>query len=180
MCLIVTMQKGFALPVVLIVTLVLVLPVVFWIANNDVNLASSTDVKGTSTIKDPYAKPGFSVSIMSKNSPWELVEYLCEEKEICTKSLTSGKRWGSVSGDKSDLHQILVETSPTWNGYKYMKFYVKTPLSNNHLAVLDLGSFPESEVYTLAEGSYSAEAVIVPIEKVASSFYKSATFSNSN
>ena len=87
------MQRGFSLPVIMIViVLFLLLPLLYW----QIILTKTThtkDVKGASAVST-----GYSLKITSKVPSWDLYEYLCTSRSECTESLTSGHFSKKVSG----------------------------------------------------------------------------------
>lgn len=176
-------QKGYSVPLFLIVTLVvLTVPAYYWVSTNQLNVSASRDIRGAASTGNSHSAPGFSVSIVSASPTWDLVEYLCKSQEECSTSLTSGRRLGTVSGGETEFHEVIVEYSAEWQDYKYIKYFVRPGwnASDSNFTVSTLGDIPGSEVLSLAENGDEYVAVIAPISSLKNGFYTSATFSNSS
>ncbi|NMB70159.1 hypothetical protein GYA27_03090 [candidate division WWE3 bacterium] len=156
-------NRGFAVPIVLVFTLVfLILPLIFWYS---FNVNSAETVKGTSVKSEENS---VLVKIVSPSGPWDLQQYLCKDKNECTASVFSGKRYATISGGKTQGHYLPL-TSPKSSGdYKFLKVFVTagSGLTTADFKVLDsqvlLGH--SIEKMTLAEESLSLEAVLIPLE----------------
>ena len=96
------MNKGFSLPIVLIVALFISLPVMFFFFSTR---ATAPNVKGAFTT----ANVGFDVQISSNKGTWDLFEFLCTTKEECTTSLTGGKRLETIGGGQVKTYDVVVE-----------------------------------------------------------------------
>ena len=74
------MQKGYSVPIVIIeIVFFLLLPLTFWTLRNNFSFSSiPQNVKGVSIEGGGNLRPGFSVTISSKNGNWDFVEYLCK------------------------------------------------------------------------------------------------------
>jgi hypothetical protein len=174
-------EKGYSVPLVLIIVLVLFsVPLFYWVTSNDFNASASRNIRGATTSNNVNERPGFSVNITSTSQTWDLVEYLCRTQEECTTSLTSGRRLGTISGGQTDLHQVIVEHTKEWDGYKYIKLYVRSGWysAEREFNVISAGKIPGSQIYTLSEGSETYEVLVAPIAEVASTFFESAHFSD--
>jgi hypothetical protein len=177
------MQKGYSVPLIIILVLgLLAVPAYYWTTTNSVNFSSSKTVKGISTTGNIYASPGFSVSVTSNAETWDLVEYLCKTLEDCTSSLNSGSRWGTISGGKTDLHEVVVESSQDWDDYKYIKYYVRSGWfsKDKGFDVVSIGDMSGSKVHKIVEGGTEYQVVITPVSDLMYSFHKSAHFSDAS
>ena len=170
-------QRGFS-AVVLLITLLVVtsLPVYFLLSKGK---DSASQVMGASTTVSQM-RPGFSVSISSLAQTWDLVEYLCETKEECLDSLTSGRRFNTVSGGQTELHDVVVNYSKEWDNYSYIKYFVRSGLykQGTEFKIVNLGDVPGSSVHEVYDGTYKYSIVLLPIKSIQTSFYTSAVFSD--
>ncbi len=175
-------QEGFAVPLVLIIAaFILAIPAYYWVSSNSLNVSPSKEIQGASTVNTTSAKPGFSVTVTSNAETWDLIEYLCEDRSECVSSLEAGKRWGTVSGGQADLHEVFVEYSPEWEGYDYIKYYVKPGwfATDSQFVVVDKGEVPGTEVVSLGDGaSTTYKVVLTPVTRISGEFYTSAQFSD--
>ena len=176
------MQKGYSVPIVIIaIVLFLLLPLTFWTLRNNFSFSSiPQNVKGVSIEGGGNLRPGFSVTISSKNGNWDFVEYLCKSLSECGQSLYSGVRWGVTSGGATENHEVVVENSDEWGKYSYVKYFVRPAWSSTqrNFRVISLGSYPDSKVYTLSDGSENVEAVIAKLIPGDTKFYTSSSFSD--
>jgi len=114
-------------------------------------------VLGTKTRKENIYQnrsTGIKVTIVSPNSSWDMMEYLCKTLEECEKSSTSGKWWTTVSGapTAADGYEVSVERSADWGAYNYIRFSVKSAngiqlvlqATKGTSAISDLSSFYNS------------------------------------
>ena len=164
------------MPTTLIVVLVLVaLPVAFLLYTS----ALGGRIMGATSTSQTNSKSGFSIEVSSKSDSWDLVEYLCKTLDECLNSTDSGTRWGFISGDSSVVHEIVVESSPEWVDYEFMKIYVvsSNPASRGSFPVTSVGNVPGSKVYEITDVDGVFHALILPVAQLRSAFYKSATFS---
>lgn len=171
-------QKGFAVPLMLIVVLlILAVPAYYIISSLP---TSSSDIRGASSEGNINDRPGFSVSITSTSSTWDLVEYLCGSLDECTTSLTSGRRWGTVSGGQTDLHDVVVEYSDEWSNYEYIKYFVRSGwyAQGKDFNVVSAGNVPNSDVFKVSDGNESYDVVVAPVSVLSNGFYSSAHFSD--
>lgn len=176
-----TSQRGYSAPVIIIIALLLLaVPVFYFTRTKNLSLFSSVDVQGASSVGNINAQPGFSVSIISDSETWDLVEYLCKDLKECTASLTSGRRLGTVSGGKTDLHEVVVTSASEWDSYDYVKYFVRSGWysQNKMFRVANLGDVPGSQVRTISDGAVSYEVVISPTKDLRNNFYSSAVFSD--
>lgn len=174
-------QQGFSALLLLILVLAFIaVPAYYWYSNNTKSLGPASDVQGASAVKNTLASSGFNVSIISNSATWDLVEYLCKTEEECLNSLNSGRRLGTVSGGETDLHEVVVEYSPEWDDYDFIKYFVRSGwYSGGRLfKVRDLGDMPGSVVKQVEDSGDTYDVVLSPISGIKSNFYNSATFSN--
>jgi hypothetical protein len=157
------------------------IPTYYWVSNNQLDyLTQENNVKGVSTMKQSSTTAGFGVSIVSSSATWDFVEYLCKTESECLSDLNSGRRLGTVSGGETDLHEVVIEYTPDWNDYEYVKYFVRSGWNSTGkiFNVVSLGEIPGSELYEITEGGEVYNVVLAPISSVKDSFYRSATFSD--
>jgi hypothetical protein len=173
-------QSGYAAPLILIILLLVLAIPVYFFASSD-STPESENVRGASSSGN-ISDAGFSVLVTSESETWDLVEYLCEDLDSCIKGLDSGKRWGSVSGGKTDLHEVVVGYSNEWKGNEYIKYFVRSgwdvQKGSTGFEVVDVGEVPGSDIYSLSDGSSNYDVVIIPISSISKDFYTSAHFSD--
>ncbi len=177
------MERGYAVPLILILVLaILIVPVIFWISTNSVNLSSSTpEVRGAVSVSGNKSSKGFSVTVTANNADtWDLIEYLCQSVDECVVSIDSGRQWGIVSGGKSDLHEVVVNVPNDWQDYDYIKYFVRSGWfgDNRGFKVVSAGNVPGSEVYTIEDAGVAYEVVVTPLDPLYNGFYQSAHFSD--
>lgn len=167
------MNKGFSLPIVLILALFISLPVIYFVFSAR---ASAPKVKGTSTA----ANVGFDVQISSTKGTWDLFEYLCATKDECTKALAGGKRLETISGGQASTYDVVVEPSQDWSAYKYIKLFVKPGWGSpfRSFSVDNTAQISGAEFITLTEGQSAYNAILVPISSIQDKFYTSINFSD--
>lgn len=70
---------------------------------------------------------GLKVTIISPDSSWDLMQYLCKTRDGCSESPTSGKWWATVSGAATteDGHEVFIEKSEGWADYEFLKVVVR-------------------------------------------------------
>lgn len=122
------MSKGFAQPYLLIVMLAAigVGVAVFVGSKNLVGLVLGAKTRSENIYQ--YRTNGIKVTVISPKSSWDLTEYLCDTKEQCQKSATSGKWWATVSGAATteDGHEVFIEKAEGWKDYEFMRLGVKS------------------------------------------------------
>ncbi len=140
--------------------------------------SDSNDVKGISDLSQKSS--GVTIYITSKNTSWDLFQYLCKDMEECTKSADSGKRISKTSGDVVDLKNIYISPDANWNNYSYLKLYVRSSYDviSDGFEVVSYGNVPDTDVLELTLGSSKQKAVILPIISILETYYQSASFSN--
>ncbi len=123
------MPQGFAHPLLLIIVLVIVGVSVAVFAGSKNLISSVLGAKTRSENIYQYQTNGIKVTVISPKSSWDLTEYLCDSKEQCQKSATSGKWWATVSGAPTteDGHEVFIEQADGWKGYGFIKISVKSP-----------------------------------------------------
>jgi len=121
------MSKGFAHPYVLIVALVLIGAgvAVFTGSQNLSGLVLGAKNRKENIYQDNTN--GFKVTVISKNTSWDLLQYLCKTREECETSVTSGKWWATISGAATtkDGHEVFIERSDNWADYRFLKIAVR-------------------------------------------------------
>lgn len=175
-------MKGYSVPILLIVmSLLVALPVLFWVASNNFNFAQSADgsVKGTST-SQLSSKPGLGITVTSEGGTWDLVEYACKTLDECNVSLSSGKRLGTVSGGIVENYQVTLLSSTDWDEYSFLKYYVRSAWGTGARGykVLNAGNLQDSKIYNMTSDDVNYEVVVSPLETAKKVFVKSAAFSD--
>lgn len=175
-------ERGFSAVLLSILVLAfLAVPAYYWVSNDAKDdFSPLQNVKGASVDGSTSGISGFSVSVVSDSSTWDLVEYLCKTADECLSSLTAGRRLGTVSGGATDLHEVVVEYSPEWQEYDYIKYYVRSGwYSSGKLFKVDiLGDLPGSSIHELNDGGDIYNVVLSPVTAIQDSFYDSARFTN--
>jgi len=120
------MPRGFAHPYLLIAILAVVGVAVFLGSRNLVGLVLGAKARSENIYQ--YRTNGIKVTVISPSSSWDLTEYLCDTKEQCQESATSGKWWAMVSGAPTteDGHEVFIEKAVGWNGYGFIRLGVKS------------------------------------------------------
>ncbi|MBI2414844.1 hypothetical protein HYV31_03345 [candidate division WWE3 bacterium] len=137
------------------------------------------NVRGTNT-QSQQSKTGLELSVVSTNTSWEMLKYLCISESDCLESLDAGRRLSKVSGSPTELRDISESPDDTWKEFKFLKVYVRSSLSliNSSFSVLTLGDVPGTLMKVIPFGNAKVNVALIPIEPLLSSFYKSATFSD--
>lgn len=167
------MNKGFSLPIVIIVALFISLPVIYFLS---ISKPQQQTVKGVSSVKNS----GFSIQIKSTNGTWDLLEFLCNDMDECTQSLTSGKRVETISGGITDSYEVFLEPSSDWDNYEFIKIYAKPGWGSSArtFSVVDKGVVPGTIVQTFTEDDVEQPFIIIPLDPVKSEFYTSANLAD--
>lgn len=171
-------QKGFSVPVLLILALLVLAIPAYYLSS--ANLNERKAIRGASSVGYESSQPGFGVSVLAQSETWDLVEYLCETKEECLSSLTSGRRLGTVSGGQTELHDIFVAYSNEWEDYSYVKFYVRSGwyAENRKFTITELGNIPGAEVHVLIDSGAEYEVIVAPTKDISTTFFQAASFSD--
>ncbi len=175
------MKKGFtALVVIVLITLIgmICLAVIYFI--NSGNNTSGSNVKGASANELSHEKPGVSVFVSSAKDNWELNVYLCSSFDECSSALTSGRRWSTIGGGETPMHEVVISYDPPLVDYGYVKFFVKpaTPGIASYYKIKSLGDVPQSQLLKVTESGNDYQVAVMPLSKIASGFYKSVSFSD--
>lgn len=95
---------------------------------------------------------GVLVKVTSPKNSWNLEQFLCKTLQECLQSEKSGQWWASVSGAATDQngHEVVIESSSSWQDYKFMKFI---PSSVSSAASMSLET--ELEILNSFDGSYT-------------------------
>lgn len=135
------MPKGFAHPYLMLAVLV-------FLGAGATLLTTSPTVRGfvlgTQTHKENVYRnqESVKVTIVSPHSSWDLVEYLCNSRDECEKSVSAGRWWATVSGGPTlpSGYEASLERSSGWGEYKYLKVAAKTAGANStYLKTADTG-----------------------------------------
>lgn len=137
-----------------------------------------SEVKGVTDTSD-FSR-GLSLTLTSRKTSWDVFQYLCNDLETCTESIDSGKRISKLSGDVTELKELIVVPMPFWDGYKFIKVYARPSwdILSPGFNVVSAGDVPGTEVAEIPYGSAKQQVVIIPIEEILNQYYKSATFSD--
>ena len=119
---------------------------------------------------------GFSVLVKSNGPTWDFYEYLCKSLDECKTAPESGYQLPLISGGLTEGHEIIVEPSNEWNGYKYLKFYVKGGWGQDfaNFRLVNQPRINGTELGEFNDMSY----VIVPVSSLKNTFDSSTVFSN--
>jgi hypothetical protein len=170
-------QKGYAALLILIVAFLILSASFYFVFGSNLR---KNDIQGASSTKNGNSKHGFSILISSSTPSWDLVEYLCSSEDECTSGLTSGTRWGSISGGETELHEVILDYNNQWDSFGYIKLFVRSGLFSDESAfrIVDKGQIPDSKVYQIEEDGTTYDVVVIPTKMVSENFYESARFSN--
>lgn len=172
------MSKGFSLPILILVLVALiVIPSSIWYYKS-----RESSVMGAFAKKETIMENGFSVYVESAEGTWDLLEYLCKDKEECTKSLDSGTQWGSVSGAQTDYHEVLVDYANDMDAYGYIKLFVRPSWhqSSRIFEIEDGNSFTDGEFHELSNNGKKIQVLLIPTEKIKNGFVKTVLFTDRN
>ena len=159
-------NRGFAAPIVLVVTIVfLLLPVIFWYSfSKDTN----PKVKGASVKNQENT---ILLKIVSPRGTWELQQYLCENKNECTSAVFSGKRYATISGGKTQGHFVSLLRPESQGNYKLLKVFVVpgSGTTTSKFKTTDSNALFKHEIEkaTLTENKTSVEVILIPLESFA-------------
>ena len=123
------MPQGFAHPLLLIIVLVVIGVSIAVFAGSQGLIGKVLGAKTKSENIYQNKTAGIKVTVISPKSSWDLTEYLCDSREQCQRSATSGKWWATVSGAPTtqDGHEVFIEQAEGWKGYGFMRLGVKSP-----------------------------------------------------
>ena len=172
------MQKGLSVPILIILLTLFAASGLGYIGYS-INNAPKADVKGA--ISTPNIDKGFSININS-NGTWDFFEYLCKTLSECENTLTSGKKFATISGGSTTDHEVVVASTASWKDYDYIKVFAKPGWGSisSGFSLTNLNSTIDATIKTYTDSAgMSYEAVIVPINAVEGAFVDSiATFSD--
>jgi hypothetical protein len=163
-------QKGFTLPIVAIFVLAfLVAPVAFWFSSS-----RETAVKGAEASN---LENGISIKVISSAGSWDLAQYLCKNESECASSLTSGKKWESLSGGVTQGSSKRLNTSEALTGYDYVKVFVKPGWGADNSKNFKVTVQPQgSEIQTLEKEG--VRVVLIPLAAIESAKYTQILFTD--
>lgn len=168
------MRKSSLIPLVVIVSLFVIVPAAFWVINSK---SSNENVQGA-TIKSDVK--GVLVKIDSKFGNWDMVKYLCKDKETCETSLISGKGLDTTSGGQIENRDVAIEYSAEWEDYQYLKIYVRAGWGSQvrEFNVSKIGSVPGMTVEKMTYGGADYNVVFIPLDGVGFSLFPMVRFSD--
>jgi hypothetical protein len=173
-------NKGIALPfVILIVMLFILTPVLYSLF---VNKSSTTEeVMGASRLGVQDHDDGVGLYINSKYGTWDLLEYLCKDKESCESTLMSGKRVGSISGGIVDNFPVRIAPDSEWDTNGYLKVYIRSAWGSPEREFdIDLTLDPQldANISEIEYEGHSYKVLIVALEDFKNNFSNIAVFSD--
>lgn len=168
------MKKGSLIPLVFIVSLFLIVPAAFWVLTSRV---PNENVRGISIKSN--AK-GVLVRIDSNYGNWDMVKYLCKDKEACEVSLISGKGLDTTSGGQVKNRDVAVEYTSEWKDYQYLKIYVRPGWGSQvrEFNVSKIGSVPGMTIEKMTYGGSDYSVVFIPLDIISESLLPTVRFSD--
>lgn len=168
------MRKGSILPVLLIVTTFLLIPLVYWYFNYS---KMKNNIKG---IQSGAGDNGFYITIDSTSGRWDLNSFLCEDKDNCLEYLESGKRLETISGGKTTDFRIHFKDNSEWDNYSYLKIYVKGGWGNQEVFYnpIKMGDITGAQLSAIEEQALTSKVVLIPLEEVRNGYYIGPEFSD--
>jgi len=166
------MRKNPPLPLIIIVSAFIIIPVVFWVFTFR---EEPNDVRGVTT-----GGNGVLINIVSKNGAWDMSKFLCEDISTCRESLTSVKPLEKTSGGGIEEQSIIIRSSKDWDSYEYLKIYVKSGWGSveRFFSISLTDGVKEAVIESFDYDGNTYEAVIVPTDLLRSEFVDSITFSD--
>lgn len=178
-------QKGYTLPaLLLIVALIISLPL-YTVVQNKWAESGIREVQGVSSNRaGSDSKYGFTTKIRTTNDTWTLTENLCKTLEECVESMESGTKFAILNGAHVEEHEIVINYSPSWKDFEYLKIYVKEGLNTNgrnkNYMVSDEGEIPNQYLETFTQNERTVTTVIIPLETLRKGFHVGPTFTSQN
>ena len=167
------MKKSNLIPLVLVVSTFLMLPIVFFFLNSK----NGGNVQGTKTQAN---KKGIVLKITSNYGTWDMTKYFCKTKDECLTSLFSGKIIDTTSGGVVEGSHVTVDYSPEWTNYEFIKVFVKSGWgsSTRTFKVSAMGAVPDVTVEKVTYGGVSYNVVLIPLSSVNGVLLEVASFSD--
>uniref|UniRef100_A0A7C4XNM5 Uncharacterized protein n=1 Tax=candidate division WWE3 bacterium TaxID=2053526 RepID=A0A7C4XNM5_UNCKA len=169
-------MRGISAPLLLILIAGLIVGsfFVYKISKNPQN-----NVYGVNTQAD-NSEMGLQISVVSGNTSWEMLKYLCVSESDCLESLDAGRRLSKLSGSPTELRDVSVVPEDFWKEFKFLKVYVRSSLNlmGGGFDVLSQGEVPGTLIKKIPFGSENVSVVLIPVEPLFNSYHKSATFSD--
>ncbi len=175
------MQKGFSVPMILVVlTLVVSVSAISWVYFNRTSVEPAPTVKGASTFNADTSKPGLGVTVTSKNGTWDLVEYACKTLEECTASLEGGKKFSTFGGGTVNSFLVVMPYSPELDEYTYVKYFVKSSFGGMFRAfkVVNGGDLGDTKLLEFKQSGSIYTAVVSPLDKIKTGYFVGATLTD--
>ncbi|MFZ2664398.1 MAG: hypothetical protein WAX66_03480, partial [Patescibacteria group bacterium] len=141
------MRKSSFLPLALIISIFLVLPVAFWFFNSKVDEGI---VRGAKTKSD---SKGVIVKVSSGYGTWEMSKYLCKTKEECLFSTSSGKSLDKIGGGVVESQDVAILHDPSWKDYSFLKIFIKPAWGSQ------AGQFTASLIQSSSRDQISIESI---------------------
>jgi hypothetical protein len=167
------MRKSPPLPLIIIISAFIIIPVVFWVFTFRNN---ADNVRGTTV-----ASSGVLVKIISEKGSWDMSKYLCEDISTCLESLTSGKSLEKTSGGWGAGQTLVIRPTSDWSQYEYIKIFVKSGWGSSERffsASLSEDTIKGGSIEKFNYGGNTYESVILPVEILRSEIAGSVTFSD--
>ena len=168
------MRKSSLLPIALIISVFLVLPVAFFLLNS-----KNTDgvVRGAKTKSD---SKGIIVKVSSNYGTWEMSKYLCKTKEECLASLASGKSLDTTGGGIVENYDVFISYTSDWDNYSYLKVFIKPAWGSQ--ARQFIASYPQGfssvSVDSISSEGSKINVILVPLGRLDDSSVEVAKFTD--
>ena len=168
------MKKSSLIPLVFIVSLFLIIPAAFWVLTSN---PSNENVQGVSVKSNVK---GILVRVDSNYGNWDMVKYLCTDKDTCETSLISGKGLDTTSGGQIANRDIAVEYTSDWKDYQYLKIYVRSGWGSQvrEFNVSKIGSVPGMTIEKMIYGGSEYNVVFIPLDSVGQDLLPTVRFSD--
>jgi hypothetical protein len=149
------MKKGSLIPLIFIVGLFLIVPAAFCVK-------------------------GVLVRVDSNYGNWDMVQYLCKDKETCATSLISGKGLDTTSGGQVKNRDVAIEYTLDWKDFQYLKIYVRSGWGSQvrEFNVSRIGSVPGMTVEKMTYGGSEYNVVFVPLDIIGQNLLPTVRFSD--
>jgi len=167
------MKKSNLIPLVLVVSTFLILPIAFFFLNTK----NGGNVQGAKTQAN---KKGIILKISSGNGTWDMMKYFCKTKDECLTSLFSGKIIDTTSGGIVEDSNVTVDYSSDWTNYEFIKVFVKPGWgsSTRTFKVTSAGVIPNVTIEKVTYGGINYNVILVPLNSVNGELLEAASFSD--
>lgn len=168
------MRKSSLIPLALIISVFLILPIAFWFINSK---NSNENVQGVKTRSDVK---GVIVKVYSNYGTWDMAKYICKTKEECLSSLVSGKNLDTTSGGVVEEHFVTIEYSQDWNNYEFLKVFVKPGWGSQTRTFKTsvLGGVSGVSVNRVSSGGANYDVILIQLNNIGGELLEAASFSD--